>query len=80
MTNKKLWGGRFSVGTDAAVAAFSASVHFDSRLYAQDIAGSIAHARMLGSRGILDQNDVDAIIDGLNNIKGEIERGIYVVT
>jgi len=75
--NTKLWGGRFAQGTDAAVARFSASVHFDSRLYAEDIAGSIAHARMLGATGVLTTEDVDAIVAGLQEIKTEIEAGTF---
>jgi len=75
--NTKLWGGRFAQGTDAAVARFSASVHFDSRLYAEDIAGSMAHARMLGATGVLTAEDVDSIVSGLNEIKSEIEAGTF---
>lgn len=75
--NKKLWGGRFDAGTDQAVADFSASVHFDSRLYAEDIAGSIAHARMLGATGVLAEADVTAIVEGLTEIKAEIESGQF---
>ena len=50
---KKPWGGRFQEPTDREVEAFTASIHFDRRLYRQDIAGSIAHARMLASRKII---------------------------
>jgi argininosuccinate lyase len=46
--SRKLWGGRFSKATDEAVEKFTASVHYDSRLFPQDVRGSIAHARMLG--------------------------------
>lgn len=76
--NSKLWGGRFEVATDQVVADFSASVHFDSRLYAEDIAGSIAHALMLGDVGVLASADVDAIVGGLESIKQEIESGTFV--
>ena len=49
----KLWGGRFTVSTDKAVDDFHSSIHFDSRMYRQDIAGSIAHAEMLGRCGVI---------------------------
>lgn len=73
----KTWGGRFSEGTDAFVAAFTASVDFDRRLYHQDIDGSIAHARMLARVGILSTAEQDAIVEGLEAIRGEIERGEF---
>ena len=73
----KLWGGRFAEGTDALVEAFSESVSFDQRLWRQDIAGSTAHARMLGKVGVLTPADVDAIVGGLSQIRGEIERGEF---
>ncbi len=72
---EKPWGGRFSESTDAFVEEFTASVAFDRRMYAQDIAGSIAHARMLGSTGILAGSEVEAIVQGLEQIRGEIEAG-----
>ncbi len=71
----KPWGGRFNEPTDAFVEAFTASVEFDQRLYAQDIAGSRAHARMLGKVGVLTGDEVDSILQGLDEIEGEIERG-----
>lgn len=61
----KLWGGRFTKGTDKNVEAFNASIQFDCRMYAEDICGSIAHATMLGKQGILSDEDVTAIIGGL---------------
>lgn len=76
-TGNKLWGGRFTESTDAFVQAFTASVTFDKRLYAYDIAGSIAHARMLTKVGVLSEADCTTIIDGLNDIRGEIERGDF---
>ena len=68
-----LWGGRFAESPDAFVAEFTASVDFDRRLYAQDIAGSRAHARMLAERGVLGENELGAILDGLDAIEAEIE-------
>lgn len=71
------WGGRFTESTDAFVAAFTASVDFDRRMYQQDIDGSIAHAQMLERIGILTAADCQAIISGLEEIRGEIERGTF---
>lgn len=71
------WGGRFTESTDAFVAEFTASVGFDRRLYRQDIAGSMAHARMLAQVGVLSAADCEAIIDGLAAIQAEIERGEF---
>ena len=71
------WGGRFTESTDAFVAAFTASVGFDRRMYRQDINGSIAHARMLARIGVLSHEDCEAIITGLEEIRGEIERGEF---
>jgi argininosuccinate lyase len=73
----KSWGGRFSEPTDTFVETFTASVSFDRRLYAYDIEGSIAHARMLERAGILDRRERQAIVDGLNEVLGEIERGDF---
>ncbi|MDA0351233.1 MAG: argininosuccinate lyase [Chloroflexi bacterium] len=69
----KLWGGRFSGDTNALVDAFNASIDFDRRLYREDIAGSIAHARMLASREIISIDDRDAIVAGLEEIRDEID-------
>ena len=71
------WGGRFSEPTDAFVARFTASVNFDQRLARQDIQGSIAHATMLARVGVLTEEERDAIINGLTEIQGEIERGEF---
>ena len=69
--------GRFSEPTDDFVARFTASVGFDRRLYRHDIAGSIAHARMLGAIGVLTDDERDAIVGGLETIRGEIESGAF---
>ncbi|BCO32316.1 argininosuccinate lyase [Thiohalobacter sp. COW1] len=74
-SKSKPWGGRFTESTDAFVEAFTASVGFDRRLYRQDIAGSIAHARMLARVGVLTAAECDEIIAGLEDIRGEIEAG-----
>jgi len=76
-TSEKPWKGRFSVPTDAFVEAFTASVEFDKRLYRHDIAGSVAHARMLAHVGILSEAECTAIVQGLETIRAEIERGDF---
>lgn len=68
-----MWGGRFSSGPDAIMEEINASIGFDHRLYRQDIAGSIAHARMLAQSGILTEADRDQIVRGLNDVLAEIE-------
>lgn len=73
----KLWGGRFNQPTDAFVEAFTASVEFDKRMYRQDIAGSIAHARMLTKVGVLSADERDAIVSGLQDIFNDIEEGNF---
>lgn len=73
----KPWGGRFTEPTDAFVEAFTASVGFDHRLYAHDIAGSIAHARMLAKVGVLTSEEFEAIVEGLQAIKDDIDKGDF---
>ncbi|KAH0533792.1 hypothetical protein FGG08_007554 [Glutinoglossum americanum] len=75
--NKTLWGGRFSSGPDAKVQRFTRSVHFDKRLYKEDIAGSIAHAHMLSKIGILSTGEFRAIEKGLKQIESEIDAGTF---
>jgi argininosuccinate lyase len=77
MNDKKPWAGRFSEATDAFVEAFTASVDFDRRLYRHDIAGSIAHARMLARQGILTAEECDAIVAGLTRIRERIDSGEF---
>jgi argininosuccinate lyase len=76
-TESKPWGGRFTESTDAFVEEFTASIRFDQRLYRHDIAGSIAHARMLAHVGILKPGEADAIVAGLEDIRADIERGAF---
>ncbi|MFY0663680.1 MAG: argininosuccinate lyase [Natronospirillum sp.] len=71
------WGGRFTESTDAFVAAFTASVGFDRRLYRQDIAGSIAHATMLAKVGVLTDGERDQIVTGLQDVQKDIEAGRF---
>jgi argininosuccinate lyase len=70
--SKKMWGGRFAAGTDRLVEAFTASIQVDRRLYAEDIRGSMAHARMLGRVGVLMEAEVEAIVTGLSQVRQEI--------
>ncbi len=74
---KKLWGGRFQAGTHQQVEAFTASIHFDQQLAPQDIAGSIAHARMLGKCGIIGKAEAEQIETGLTEIQAEIAQGQF---
>jgi len=76
MTNK-MWGGRFQSGPDAIMEEINASIGFDRRLFAQDIAGSKAHAAMLAERGIISKSDAQAIRHGLEQVQGEIEAGKF---
>ena len=76
----QLWGGRFTKETDASVKAFNDSLRFDSRLYHEDIEGSMAHASMLGKQGIISPAEADRIIDGLGVILAEIESGTLPFT
>lgn len=72
-----MWGGRFAEGPDAIMTAINASIGFDQRLYAQDIAGSRAHAAMLAAQGILSDSDAAAIGEGLLTVLSEIEGGTF---
>jgi argininosuccinate lyase len=77
MPEEKPWSGRFARPTDAAVKAFTASIDVDRRLFAYDIAGSIAHAHMLAHVQVLSEKERDAIIRGLESIKTDIEAGKF---
>ena len=76
-TANQMWGGRFAEGPDAIMTAINASIGFDKRLYAQDIAGSRAHAAMLAATGILSNKDAEAIGEGLLTVLSEIEGGNF---
>jgi len=73
----KLWGGRFSKNTNELVDAFNASIDFDRRLYREDIAGSVAHAKMLAKCGIIADEDAKKITAGLKDILADIEAGNF---
>ncbi len=73
----RMWGGRFQAGPDAIVEAINASIDFDRELFRQDIAGSKAHAKMLGKQGIIAAEDAKKIVRGLDTILSEIEGGKF---
>ncbi len=73
-----LWGGRFDGGPAAIMRRINASIDFDKRLYAEDIAGSLAHCAMLVAQQILSPEDGAAIAGGLEQIRGEIDGGAFV--
>ncbi len=72
-----MWGGRFAVGPAEIMEEINASIDFDRKLAAQDIAGSEAHVAMLARQGIVDAADAEAIAKGLAEVKGEIEAGSF---
>ena len=78
MKTEKPWSGRFTQPTDTFVEAFTASVAFDQRLYRHDIAGSVAHARMLEHVGVLTHEECEVIVKGLKEIEAEIDAGTFV--
>jgi argininosuccinate lyase len=71
----KLWTGRFKKELDPRTNDFNRSLPFDSRMYRQDIEGSVAHAEMLGAQGIISADDMQKIVDGLKGILADIESG-----
>ncbi|MGX9351278.1 argininosuccinate lyase [Shimia sp. W99] len=76
-TSNQMWGGRFAAGPDAIMEAINASIGFDQRMAAQDIAGSRAHAAMLAKAGILTDSDAEAIREGLLTVLSEIDAGTF---
>ena len=73
----KLWGGRFNKGSSSLLEQFNASIGFDNRMYAEDIAGSIAHSKMLNKIGILTVEEQEKIENGLIQIKEMIDNGNF---
>lgn len=73
----KPWGGRFNEETLKIVEQFTASIGFDKRLYRQDIRGSIAHAKMLGSVGVISSEEAGTLVEGLLTVLAEIEEGKF---
>lgn len=76
-TSNQMWGGRFAAGPDAIMEAINASIGFDKRMAAQDIAGSKAHAAMLAATGIVTDSDAEAMKEGLDAVLAEIEGGTF---
>lgn len=72
----KLWGGRFKSGVNELVNTFNASISIDSRMYKEDILGSLAHVKMLGKQGIIPAKDSEKIVNGLNEILKRMENGV----
>jgi argininosuccinate lyase len=72
-----MWGGRFAAGNSDIMEAINASIEFDQRMAAQDIAGSRAHAAMLGAMGIVTDSDATAMREGLLTVLSEIEAGDF---
>ncbi len=75
----KMWAGRTSGATEQIADDFNSSIHFDSRMYRQDITGSMAHAAMLKAQGIIDGQDADAIAEGLVGILEDLDSGKLAV-
>ena len=75
----KLWQGRTKAGLNKSADSFNSSIAFDSRLYKEDIEGSIAHAFMLGAKGIIGKSDSESIILGLEGIYSDIDKGILKI-
>ena len=75
---EKMWSGRFSASASSLLDQFNASIMFDRELYREDIEGSLAHAAMLQSRGILTAEELEAIRGGLAQVRREIEAGEFV--
>ena len=73
-----LWSGRFEEGVDEFTQRFGASLPVDKAMYSEDIDGSIAHARMLAKQGIISADDAQAIVDGLESIRKDIEAGDFI--
>lgn len=76
----QLWGGRFTKETDQLVYNFNASISFDKKFYEQDIRGSIAHVTMLAKQKILTEDEKNQIIEGLEGIRSDVERGVLEIT
>ncbi|MBD0866470.1 MAG: argininosuccinate lyase [Rhodobacteraceae bacterium] len=76
-TSNQMWGGRFAAGPDAIMEAINASIRFDQRMAAQDIASSRAHAAMLAATGVITGSDAQAIREGLLTVLSEIEAGTF---
>ena len=74
LTDNKMWGGRFREKMSEIVDSFNASISFDRRLYSQDIAGSIAHCRMLAKQKIITEEEASQINGALKENKKQMDR------
>ena len=74
---EKMWSGRFNASASTLLDQFNASIMYDRKLYREDIEGSVAHASMLAKQGILTSDELIQIIDGLNQVREEIESGAF---
>ncbi len=75
----KMWAGRFQKALDKQADDFNSSIHFDCRMYKQDITGSMVHATMLANQGIISKDEADVIINGLGGILEDIENGSLAI-
>ena len=75
----KMWAGRTAGETDRIADDFNSSIHFDSRMYRQDITGSMAHATMLAAKGIISQAEADTLVSGLESILADIDSGVLAI-
>ena len=71
----KMWAGRTAGETDRLADDFNSSIGFDSRMFRQDIRGSMAHAAMLGAKAIITEGEAETLIDGLSQILADLESG-----
>ena len=75
----KMWAGRTDGVTEKIADDFNSSIHFDSRMYKQDITGSMIHAQMLARQGIISQEDAEALVDGLSGILADLQSGTLAI-
>ncbi len=75
----KMWAGRTDGTTEKLADDFNSSIRFDKRMYRQDITGSMAHAAMLGAKGIISDADADTLITGLEKVLSDIESGVLPI-
>ncbi|MBR3909413.1 MAG: argininosuccinate lyase [Clostridia bacterium] len=76
---EKMWAGRFEKALDKLADDFNSSIHFDSRMYKQDITGSMVHAMMLSNKGIITKDEKKEILNGLSGILADIENGVLAI-
>jgi len=75
----KMWAGRTDGVTEKIADDFNSSIHFDSRMYKQDITGSMIHAQMLAKQGIISQTDAETLVDGLSGILADLQSGTLAI-